>query len=153
MIAPDFVSCTKLPSQFRGKPQGWLRLSFLSVLDYHSPDEYLIMRIFLTATLLVCCALEGSPKIKVQRIFVIPHRLPRSIMMAGLPSKEWCSAANGEAMRRPVYLPDKEIADGGVVFSHSAIHADTGASVDLLPFALTLARAGAAVVVPRRTLT
>lgn len=39
------------------------------------------------------------------------------------------------------------------MFSHSAIHLDTGAKVDLLPFALTLARAGAAVIVPRRTLT
>jgi hypothetical protein len=51
-----------------------------------------------------------------------------------------------------VYLPDKEIADGAVVFSHSAIHPDTGDSVDLLPFALTLAHAGAAVIVPQRTL-
>ncbi|MGC1450023.1 MAG: hypothetical protein WA830_08310 [Candidatus Sulfotelmatobacter sp.] len=50
------------------------------------------------------------------------------------------------------YLPDKEIADGAVLFSHSAIHADTGASVDLLPFALTLAHAGAAVIVPERFL-
>lgn len=51
-----------------------------------------------------------------------------------------------------VYLPDKEIAEGAVVFSHSAIHADSGASVDLLPFAFTLARAGAAVIVPERSL-
>src|ERR1700693_167958 len=50
------------------------------------------------------------------------------------------------------YLPDKEIADSAVLFSHSAIHADTGASVDLLPFALTLAHAGAAVIVPERSL-
>ena len=50
------------------------------------------------------------------------------------------------------YMPDKEIADGAVLFSHSAIHADTGASVDLLPFALTLAHAGAAVIVPERSL-
>jgi hypothetical protein len=51
-----------------------------------------------------------------------------------------------------VYLPDKEIAEGAVVFSHSAIQVDTGTSVDLLPFALTLARAGAAVIVPERSL-
>lgn len=51
------------------------------------------------------------------------------------------------------YLPDKASAEGAVVFSHSAIHSDSGASMDLLPFALTLARAGAAVVVPRRSLT
>ena len=50
------------------------------------------------------------------------------------------------------YLPDKEIADGGIVFSHSAIHSDTGASINLLAFALTLAQAGAAVIVPHRTL-
>jgi hypothetical protein len=51
-----------------------------------------------------------------------------------------------------VYLPEKEIADGAVVFSHSAIHVDTGTSVDLRPFALTLAHAGAAVIVPERSL-
>jgi hypothetical protein len=51
-----------------------------------------------------------------------------------------------------VYVPDKEVADGAVVFSHSSIHADTGTSVSLLPFALTLAHAGAAVIVPQRTL-
>lgn len=50
------------------------------------------------------------------------------------------------------YLPDKEIADGAVVFSHSTIHSDSGASVDLLTFAVTLAHAGAAVIVPQRTL-
>jgi hypothetical protein len=50
-----------------------------------------------------------------------------------------------------VYLPDKEIAEGGVVFSHSSIQAD-GAATDLLPFALTLARSGAAVIVPERSL-
>lgn len=51
-----------------------------------------------------------------------------------------------------VYLPEKETAEGAIVFSHSAIHADTGDSISLLPFALTLARAGAAVIVPERSL-
>lgn len=51
-----------------------------------------------------------------------------------------------------IFLPDKEIAVGGVVLSHSAIHSES-ISVDLLPFALTLARAGAAVIVPDRTLS
>src|ERR1700679_2363322 len=37
------------------------------------------------------------------------------------------------------YLPDKEIAAGAVVFSHSAIHSDSDASVDLMAFAATLA--------------
>ena len=50
------------------------------------------------------------------------------------------------------YLPDKEIADGAVVFSHSAIHSDSGVSIDLMAFAATLAHAGAAVIVPQRTL-
>lgn len=50
-----------------------------------------------------------------------------------------------------VYLPDKQIVEGAVVFSHSSIHAD-GASKDLLPLALTLAHAGAAVIVPKRSL-
>jgi hypothetical protein len=39
-----------------------------------------------------------------------------------------------------------------VLFSHSAIQADGGLSVDLLPFALTLAHAGAVVIVPERSL-
>jgi hypothetical protein len=51
-----------------------------------------------------------------------------------------------------VYVPDKETAEGAVLFSHSAIHTDSGPSVDLLPFALTLAHAGAAVIVPERSL-
>ena len=51
-----------------------------------------------------------------------------------------------------VYLPDKEIADGAVVFSHSAIHSDSGASLDLMTLAATLAHAGAAVIIPQRTL-
>jgi|ERR1700722_8835166 hypothetical protein len=51
-----------------------------------------------------------------------------------------------------VYVPDKDIADGAVVFSHSAIQTETGSSVDLLPIALTLAHAGAAVIVPLRSL-
>jgi hypothetical protein len=50
-----------------------------------------------------------------------------------------------------VFLPDKEIAEGAVVFSHSSIHADRAAT-DLLPLALTLAHAGAAVIVPERSL-
>jgi len=37
-----------------------------------------------------------------------------------------------------VYLPDKKVADGAVVFSHSAIHSNTGNSVDLLSLAFTL---------------
>jgi hypothetical protein len=50
-----------------------------------------------------------------------------------------------------VYLPEKEIAEAAIVFSHSSILAQ-GASTDLLPLALTLAHAGAAVIVPERSL-
>jgi len=66
----------------------------------------------------------------------------QKVMLSG----KW---GHNEAM---FYLPDKEIVDGAVLFSHSAIRSDTGASVDLLPFALTLAHAGAAVIVPKRSL-
>src|SRR5215813_8543939 len=51
-----------------------------------------------------------------------------------------------------VFLPEKEIADGAVLFSHSMIQSNNGASADLMPLALTLARAGAAVIVPERTM-
>ena len=53
-----------------------------------------------------------------------------------------------------VFLPDQEIADGGIVFSHSTIKStDNDATTDLLPLALTLAHAGAAVIVPDRSIT
>jgi hypothetical protein len=51
-----------------------------------------------------------------------------------------------------VYLPTKVIADGAVVLSHSEIHTDKSTLVDLLPLALTFAHAGAAVIVPSRSL-
>jgi hypothetical protein len=38
--------------------QGWLRLSFLSVLNCHDPEVF-DMRILMAATLLVCCARAG----------------------------------------------------------------------------------------------
>jgi hypothetical protein len=51
-----------------------------------------------------------------------------------------------------VFLPGKEIVDGAVLFSHSIIQSNNGASADMIPLALTLAQAGAAVIVPERTL-
>ena len=51
-----------------------------------------------------------------------------------------------------VFLPDKEIGDGAVLFSHSMIQSDNGACADMIPLALTLARAGATVIVPERTM-
>jgi hypothetical protein len=46
-----------------------------------------------------------------------------------------------------VFLPDRELAQGGIVFSHSKISWND-AETDLIPAALALARAGAAVIVP-----
>jgi hypothetical protein len=50
-----------------------------------------------------------------------------------------------------VYLPGQRPAAGAVVFSHSSIRAD-GVSTDMHPFALALARAGAVVIMPERSL-
>jgi hypothetical protein len=51
-----------------------------------------------------------------------------------------------------IFRPDADIAQAAVVFSHSEIQQDGGPALDLLPFALTLAQAGAAVIVPERAL-
>ena len=48
--------------------------------------------------------------------------------------------------------PDKDIVQSAIVFSHSDIHPDGRSSVSLLPLAMTLARAGSAVIIPERTL-
>jgi hypothetical protein len=89
---------------------------------------------------------------------------PRSENLCNAASVTTVSHADGVIVREVVlsgkwgtnkataYLPDKEIADGGIVFSHSEIHSGTGASMSLLALALTLAQAGAAVIVPHRTL-
>lgn len=75
---------------------------------------------------------------------VLEHDAGLTIQKVALSGK-W---GTGEAT---LYTPDKEIADGAIVFSHSSIQAN-GASTDLHPFALTLARAGAAVIMPERSL-
>jgi hypothetical protein len=49
-------------------------------------------------------------------------------------------------------LPDERSVESDIVFSHSVIHSEDGTSTDLFPFALTLAQAGAAVIVPERSL-
>ena len=110
------------------------------------------MRILVISTLLVCSASLAL------------SQNPREENLCNAASAATVSHADGVIVQEVVlsgtwgtnkataYLPDKEVADGGIVFSHSAIHSDTGASIDLLPFALTLAQAGAAVIVPHRTL-
>jgi hypothetical protein len=52
-----------------------------------------------------------------------------------------------------IFRPDKDIAQGAVLFSHSEIHQEGQPPVDLFPLAITLTRAGAAVIVPERSLT
>lgn len=51
-----------------------------------------------------------------------------------------------------VLQPDRQLVEGAVVFSHSEIDQNGLKAADLLPIALTLAQAGAAVIVPERTL-
>jgi hypothetical protein len=48
--------------------------------------------------------------------------------------------------------PDKDIVQSAIVFSHSDILPDGRPSVSLLPLAMTLVRAGSAVIIPERTL-
>jgi hypothetical protein len=130
-----------------------LRLSFLSVLDYHDRGEVFDMRILVAATLLVCCAPAGLAQDQGTENLCNPASASTVNRDGGVIVQRVMFSGKWGSNEATVYLPDKKIADGAVVFSHSAIHSDTGASVELLPFALTLARAGAAVVVPRRTLT
>jgi hypothetical protein len=130
-----------------------LRLSFLSVVDYYDRGEVFDMRILVAATLLVCCARAGFAQDHGTENLCNPASASTVGRDGGVIIQRVVLSGKWGSNEANVYLPDKKIADGAVVFSHSAIHSDTGASVDLLSFALTLARAGAAVVVPQRTLT
>jgi hypothetical protein len=123
------------------------------VLDYHDQGEVFDMRILVAATLLVCCAPAGFAQDQGSESLCNPASATMVDRHGGgvITQKVVLSGKWG-SNEATVYRPDKEIADGAVVFSHSEIHPDSGASVDLLPFALTLARAGAAVIVPKRTL-
>lgn len=67
-------------------------------------------------------------------------------------SRRWILSGKWGSNEATVYLPDKETADAAVAVSHSEIHSDSGGSVELLPLALRLAHAGAAVIVSKRTL-
>lgn len=50
-----------------------------------------------------------------------------------------------------VFMPNQALVEAAVVFSHAAIRADAR-TVDMRPLALTLAKAGAVVIVPDREL-
>jgi hypothetical protein len=110
------------------------------------------MRILLSATLLLCCALAGFAQDQGTENLCNPASTTAVDHHGGVITQTVALSGKWGSNEATAYLPDKEIADGAVVFSHSAIHSDSGGSADLLPFALTLARAGAAVIVPKRTL-
>ena len=110
------------------------------------------MRILAVATLLICSA--SSLLAQNQSDEKLCYSAPPATTVShdgGVMQKIVLSGTWG-SNDATVYLPDKEIADGAVVFSHSVIHSDSGASVDLMTFAATLAHAGAAVIIPQRTL-
>jgi hypothetical protein len=110
------------------------------------------MQISSVVTLLVCSASlalaqnQGKQKLCNSASATTVHRDGGVIVQKVVLSGQW---GRNEAT---AYIPDREIADGAVLFSHSTILSDSGASVNLLPFALTLAHAGAAVIVPQRSL-
>lgn len=110
-----------------------------------------VMRVTVGITLLLCCsALAVCQSAKASLcgttgVSTTDHVAGVTVQKLTLNGK-W---GTNDAI---AYVPDKEIVDGAVLISHSTIHADSGGSVDLGPFAMTLARAGAAVVVVQRTL-
>jgi hypothetical protein len=110
------------------------------------------MRFVLIAVLLACCVPAGFTQDQGTENLCNSASAITVDHDGGVITQKLLLSGKWGSNEATVYLPPKAIADGAVVFSHSAIHADSGASVDLLPFALTLARSGAAVVVPRRTL-
>ena len=118
-----------------------------------TPTRLLIVRILTVATLLVCSAspLLAQNQSDEKLCDSAPPATTVSHDGAVIVQKIVLSGTWGSS-DATVYLPDKEIADGAVVFSHSAIHSDSGSSVDLMTFAATLAHAGAAVIIPQRTL-
>ena len=111
------------------------------------------MRILTVATLLVCSAspLLAQNQSDEKLCDSAPPATTVSHDGAVIVQKIVLSGTWGSS-DATVYLPDKEIADGAVVFSHSAIHSDSGASLDLMTLAATLAHAGAAVIIPQRAL-
>jgi hypothetical protein len=111
------------------------------------------MRVLLAATLLVCCPALGFAQNQGEENLCNPASATKVDRDAGVTVQNVTLSGKWGSNEATVYFPDKETADAAVVFSHSATRSDSGASVDLLPLALTLARAGAAVEVPRRTLT
>jgi hypothetical protein len=111
------------------------------------------MRVVLAATLLVCCVPAGFTQDESTDNLCNPASATTVEHDGGVIVQRLVLSGKWGSNEATVFLPQKEIADGAVLFSHSAIQPETGARVDLLPFARTLAHAGAAVVVPRRSLS
>ena len=110
------------------------------------------MRILLAAALLAGCASSGFARNQTDESLCNSPAATTVDRDGGVTVENLILSGRWGSNQATVFLPRKEPAGGAVVFSHSRIHSDTGASVDLLPMAFTLARAGAAVIVPRRTL-
>jgi hypothetical protein len=112
----------------------------------------LVMHVSSVVALLVCSSSlalaqnQGKEKLCNSASATTVHRDGGVTVQKVVLSGKWGS---NEAT---AYIPDREIADAAIVFSHSTILSDSGASVNLLSFALTLAHAGAAVIVPQRSL-
>ena len=109
------------------------------------------MRFLSTLAFLVCSAALGFSQAEINHIVcdsapatTVGHEADVIVQQVVLKG-EW---GHNEVT---VYLP-KRLAESAVLFSHSAIRADNGESADLRLFAIKLAQAGAAVVVPQRTL-
>src|SRR6202021_1179284 len=107
------------------------------------------MRTFAVATLLVCSAslLLAQNQSEEKLCYSAP---PATTVGHddGVTVQKIVLSGTWGSNEATVYLPDKEIADGAVVFSHSGIHSDSGASIYLMTFAAPLAHAGAAVIFP-----
>lgn len=93
------------------------------------------MRILLAATLLVYCASVGFAQNQNNEKLCNSAPVTTVDNDAGVTVQSVTLSGKWGSNEATVYLPDKETADGAVLFSHSAIHSESGASVDLLPMA------------------
>jgi len=109
------------------------------------------MRFLSTVALLVCTAALGFSQ--DERNDIVCNSTPASTVGHEAHVIVQRVVLTGPWGRNEVtaYLPEN-VAESAVLFSHSAIHADSGESADLRLLARKLAQAGAAVVVPERTL-
>ena len=103
-------------------------------------------------THLVLVLILASSTATAQENLCSPAKVSTVDQASGIVVKKVALSGSWGTNTATVFLPDKEIADGAALFSHSMIQSDNGTSADLIPVALTLARAGAAVIGPERTM-